>query len=415
MARRQSKRFKTSNRVADETPAVRALAGRPSSSPQAWLPPEILSMIVSEVAGLSVVERQKKTTLCVLARTSRFLQAEAERKLYFNIDFRVGEPDAEAIASVLQSRAARYVRSLSIQKNGPFLRRGRSSKGTISALPFSLMTNLQFLVIHNEPAATQRSREDTNRELFRLLEQDLPHGVLTMFACSIPLHLSDLHFLWRQPNLKGLLIFHTAPAAAVPSSNSGLPSFSKLTTLEAPDMDNMVLSVMAVSKIRRLTIRNTFDFPANWFSLASHIVRLDLLTCVIPPGMLEYLVASAPRLQILLFAADSRWKPEHIAKDALETLGRLPDLMALGFTEMPLRESVADLIKNGQECKTLESVLFVYVTDSESGGIEPYQVEMTKSGSAEGGWTVAPDRPFDLLSLTLWLCAQESRITEQGA
>ncbi|KZT39519.1 hypothetical protein SISSUDRAFT_1128020 [Sistotremastrum suecicum HHB10207 ss-3] len=71
------------------------------------LPQEIVAMIVRAVAdGFDEDEEdqagQIRRQMCILARSSRQLQVEAERRLYRTVKFTVGEINAQKLAAILR-------------------------------------------------------------------------------------------------------------------------------------------------------------------------------------------------------------------------------------------------------------------------------------------------------------------------
>ncbi|KZS96817.1 hypothetical protein SISNIDRAFT_547538 [Sistotremastrum niveocremeum HHB9708] len=271
------------------------------------LPIEIIGMIIEEYASQAAQPSSGKGGLARLARCSRALQVEAERRLYRNIKYYLGHPSAQEIAAVLRSRAARYVRYLHIKEYGPALRRGRSSaKNGVAALPFNLMVGLERLKISFDNDAAIGL--PVNPELFLLLEKELPENILRRFSCRRHLHPSNLKFLDRQTNSIEHLMFRLLPSSGdVDHSNDRKP-FTKLIELHTMEMDDVIFSFMERATIRLLAVKTSFHMPPNWSSVSMNLWVLDLAFCAIGPRTMQDLVVSSPGLRMLVFTVGHQWE-----------------------------------------------------------------------------------------------------------
>ncbi|KZT36261.1 hypothetical protein SISSUDRAFT_1130470 [Sistotremastrum suecicum HHB10207 ss-3] len=331
------------------------------------VPAEIIGMIVDEVDFQAASQVEANRLLCRLAHSSRVLQKEAERRLYSEINFPIGELMAQKTAPILRSRTAKYVRYLTIWNYGPVLRRGRASDRIVSALPFHLMTGLKSIEVYLDGEGGEFDSQSPDPQLFTLLDQGLQENILTEFICDLPLRSSELSFLHKQRGIRFL------QANLVPSdSPDGNPDepfrpfiFPKLCKLNVNGMDEYTASsFMTESKVVELSVMNGFTTPRNWASMAANLQLLDIAFSPVTRRSLKEIVRCSPHLQIFVFKLHEEWSMHLDATliDILEELKNLNALaMALGITALETDvQSFATLAREFSRCRALHTVLLSY-------------------------------------------------------
>lgn len=300
------------SRAAPERAVPHAKIHRPRPPPS--VPPEIVGVILDHYMEQLSSVKEKDRELAKLARCSRILQAESERRLYSDLEILLGTPEAAKIANVLQSRAAKYVRALSIYGYGSdsSLRRGRSaSKSGVAALPFARMAGLKSLEVDVDSDEDPRVTP-IDPQLFQLLE-DLPENVLQEFTCRRHLHPSDLAFLGRQMSLKSLAIDFIVPRdGEAVELWTGERAFDNLLEFHTWGMADAACSLLRGSQIRFLTATHMWSLPREWTSFSSHLLVLDMTDCLLSPGDLEAVVEGSPLLELLLFTVKEEWEVSEV-------------------------------------------------------------------------------------------------------
>ncbi|KZS92205.1 hypothetical protein SISNIDRAFT_455959 [Sistotremastrum niveocremeum HHB9708] len=373
----------------------------PSLKSGPFIPPEIISMILDELLKEFTDVRDARPQLCILARTSRLFQVEAERRLYERVLFNVGDPQAQKIATVLQSRAAGYVRYLGIEKYGVARRRGRTSDRAVSALPFARMTRLCSLYVASERDSKYKSIIEVDPELFLLLDRHLPPNILRQFANNLPIPPSYLRFLKRQSSLEDLCCTFQSRKAEGSDIPFDPSTHSKLVELQALDLDENILAIMESTRIRKLRIFADFTIPKDWASYATHLVRLDVLDCALGPVQLSEVVRCCPQLQILEFTAAPHWI---LVQDigVFEILQSLPMLRACAIKVSVFVGFIERVMKGLFRCELLEAVMIVI-------GQAGFELVRTgqKSGNFDMDWHSRETPRFDRAT---WTQRQDARI-----
>ncbi|KZS92206.1 hypothetical protein SISNIDRAFT_486740 [Sistotremastrum niveocremeum HHB9708] len=371
------------------------------------LPPEIVAMIVGDVVDEfdEGQESEEARQLCILARSSRQLQAEAERRLYQSVEFMVGEINAQKLAAILRSRTAGYVRTLMIGNYGAVRRRGRTASRAVSALPFSLMTGLRSLYLSIDHDIKLFITTDLDPEVFLLLDRDLPPNILRRFVCSLPLLPSFLQFLKRQTSIEFISSNFTFADTTAPDVVLSHATHPNLTEIQSLQLDRNVLSIMDHTRIQKLRIFGSFHLPQNWASYAANLVRLDAMTWPMDLQTLSKVVRCSPQLQVLIFAILPGLEQEP-APLIFDLLGSLKKLKVCALVSVLTGQIPRAMLKGCYKCEALES--FVFVTkiagyEMASKGIEP------KTGVCDNDWIFARYDDFDLLE---WALEQDDRITK---
>ncbi|KZT39518.1 hypothetical protein SISSUDRAFT_1118940 [Sistotremastrum suecicum HHB10207 ss-3] len=405
MGRPSAKKSKTLRQATKKSgqrdPMVSQAAVVPRPGP--FIPPEILSMILDELLDEFDDVRDERPQLSILARTSRLLQVEAERRLYERVRFPVGEPEAQKIAAILQSRAAPYVRFLGIENYGVVRRRGRTTNRTVSALPFARMTNLSSLYVTFDSGVDFTFTDNVDPELFRLLDRDLAPNILQTFANSLPVPPSYLHFLERQPCLECISSNYNLEKLEESELAFSPATHPYLVELEGSSLDEKMLALMHRNRIRRLRIFVNFMLPENWALYTTHLVRLDVLTCQLGPVKLCEVVRCCPRLQILEFTVAPQWN-FLTDMDIFDILRLLPELRVCAITLAFFDDFFERMIYACSKCEKLESFLVVV-------GVLAFELLSTgqKTGDLDKDWEHRRLQDFDV---TIWTGWQDARIED---
>ncbi|KZT36271.1 hypothetical protein SISSUDRAFT_1130478 [Sistotremastrum suecicum HHB10207 ss-3] len=291
----------------------RAATAEPHLPIQPTLPPEIVEKIIVEALDTLVGRNEMMKQLCLFACSSRVLQAQAERFIYRQLVFHVGQPESETIATMLRTRAARYVRQLNIMNyaHGPnSTSRSRSSPETgVSAIPFALMTNLEILEVNAKDDGQDHTCHNFDPELFVLLEKYLTHDCLLGFVCQLPLRPSNLRFLDKQTRIVTLSINprevngYYEPADLLTLSHG----FPNLTTLQTKQMDWGLATYISNAKLETLDVYDEIFISGRWESIGANLTKLDATFCELSPLTLSTLARDSPRLRLLTFFVGDKW------------------------------------------------------------------------------------------------------------
>ncbi|KZS96790.1 hypothetical protein SISNIDRAFT_482583 [Sistotremastrum niveocremeum HHB9708] len=280
---------------------------------QPTLPPEIVEKIIVEALDTLVGRNQMMRQLCLFACSSRVLQAQAERFIYRQLVFHVGQPESETIATMLRTRAARYVRQLNIMNyaHGPTSpSRIRTLPETgVSAIPFALMTNLEILEVNAEDDGHDHTCHNVDPELFVLLQKHLTHECLLGFVCQLPLRPTDLRFLDKQTRIVTLSINPREVNGYYEPADLLTPShgFPNLTILQIRQMDSAAAAYVGKAKLENLNVFDQIYISGMWASIGSNLTKLNATFCEIDPWMLSTLARESPRLRLLTFFVADMW------------------------------------------------------------------------------------------------------------
>ncbi|KZT37532.1 hypothetical protein SISSUDRAFT_1062783 [Sistotremastrum suecicum HHB10207 ss-3] len=179
------------------------------------LPPELYRPIV-EYLGLSLYHSNSKSypALSNLSQTCRAFQLESERIMYRRIHVADNTQTAHKVFKVLRKRMAYIVEDLTIWDVGGVEKWDewyhlRSPRKVVP--PFELLVNLRALTLRHRSDKLGLSKALVDHSMFELLENTLPHDILTSFRCSLTLRPEHTSFLKHQSSLRHLFIKLRAP------------------------------------------------------------------------------------------------------------------------------------------------------------------------------------------------------------
>ncbi|KZS92208.1 hypothetical protein SISNIDRAFT_486742 [Sistotremastrum niveocremeum HHB9708] len=397
MGKSRSKKVNASQRKATrvkEDPGAKALLRLPLNIVQ-----RIVEEIVLQVSNIKEYRRQ----LAILARSSRQLQAEAERRLYERLTFPVGATSAVTIVKTLRSRTAPYVQHLLIQGYGVRWTHKISTFRTATALPFNLMTSLKSLNVfsHDSDADKFQTTADVDPELFVQLEKELPTDTLRHFGSSLPLTIPSLRFLGKQSNLEVLIINCFEDRDISQESLKVLKAHPRLREIHARQMNHVVSSIMeGAPDVQLLTISLEFWSPFNWDSCAQNLIKLDIMDSYPDKRVLREIVKASPLLRFLMFTVGQEW--ELFEDDVFDVLRDLKRLSTLGLSIDIGDKALQDLIGNCTKCKPLEVLLFKVGNRGIELSREPEGQRVN-----EARWGAVT---FDKLNFPQWIAEQDLRI-----
>lgn len=282
-------------------------------------PIEIIGIIVGELRSVIGDDEEWRGQLYIVARTSRQLRVEAERNLYQDVVMIIGEPHFDNMARILQSRVARYVRTLEIANYGKS-RTSETPDGTIAAIPFHLLTGLCSLKVYCTQSTDRADElEATLLDpcLFELLDKDLPPNILDTFVSSLPLRPSDLSFLDNWPRIIRLTVNPVLSDSESAHHIVKKHKFRDLDDLEVVHMDPTASAIVAGARPSFLTITKSILLPNDWQSFAVNLVVLDTLGCALVPTILRKLVVCSPQLVVFTAPVHGEWETQNVALSTL--------------------------------------------------------------------------------------------------
>ncbi|KZS91337.1 hypothetical protein SISNIDRAFT_487654 [Sistotremastrum niveocremeum HHB9708] len=374
---------------ADETP----------DGPKSRLPPELWRNIVEEIA-LSIPDaKARKHALYDLLFTFRDLYPEARRLLYRDITFVHGTPVACQLSDALHAGAAKYVRSMRVEKLiGETERRGRSAKPHFFSLPLESMRGLRSLDLLGSWIKNQS-------QFAELLRCSIPPDSLVRFHARLVMNDKVLPFFQHQKNIQFLSIsrFDNEPTPSL-RSRQLLPSLKRfklhdLLLCDSPSAHNF-REFVEDRPITAFHIGNYFQFSEYWSMFAPRLQSLDISSFPVGAAKLEELleVIVTTAVNLRLFACSQTvYSLAAVNEAAVEPavfriLRKLHNLEAYAVSSLSywIRDLDSMIIPEivGTPTK-LKSILVTQRTVtgiSNLWGLEPgHELQYT----LEGGWTIS--------------------------
>ncbi|KZT39775.1 hypothetical protein SISSUDRAFT_1060836 [Sistotremastrum suecicum HHB10207 ss-3] len=296
------------------------------------LPPELLRLIVEEVASSHWDSNARRRELYNLLFVSRVFKDEAERLLYRNIQLTSGTPALGQISDALENRT-RLVHSLRVDGYADLLgRRGRSFNSHVLSMPLHRMDCLRSLSI------TQAATWIPAPQLFSFLKDAIQENTLVEFRTSAQVDEDGFSFLSRQK-----MITHLQVSGFRPGLHDALlqspPLLPRLQRLRMFCFTSSELSQFVSERpISILHLGSLYGLPGYWSSFAARLQVLDIskFSCheeATPTKLIRDVVSTAINLRFfacfsLFYLYTREWLPVLLFR-----YGRQPAIMSTGHEE----------------------------------------------------------------------------------